>query len=197
MAFGLCAGIGTTSDAAASSEARVFTIAKSENRNVVQYSVHVDAGCVPTPEAPVYAYWRMLEQGPASAAPLLKHEVKAYGLSSQRLVPPVTPGAAGAVRVVLAAVPSRPVLVETLRAPDGTCRAQATVQIAGAPAHLTEVYVRLKSAFGVDYLLLRGRSMDGGRPVEEKLGHRPKRRTARAMTCPRLRLHQAERTPGQ
>ncbi len=170
MAFGVCAVVGTRSDAAAQGEAQVFTIAKSENRNLVQYAVHVDAECAPTAGAPVYAYWRMLEQGPTRTAPLLAREGKAYGLASQQIVPPVTAGVAGAVRIALAAVPARPVLVETWRASDGACRAQATVSIAGAPAHLFNVYVRLKPPLSVEYLLLQGWSMDGTHRVEEKLG---------------------------
>lgn len=170
MTFTVCAISGTPSDAAASGEAQLFTIAKSENRNIVQYAVHVDADCVPTPGLPVYAYWRMLEQGPARTAPLLAREGKAYGLASQQIVRPVTAGAAGAVRISLAAVPARLVLAETWRASDGACRAHATVSIAGAPAHLSNVYVRLKLPFSVEYLLLQGWSMDGTRRVEEKLG---------------------------
>jgi hypothetical protein len=151
-------------------EAPVFTITKSENRNFVQYVVRVDAQCAPVPGMPVYAYWRMLEQGPSSTAPLLAREVRAYGLASQQTVSPVTPGAAGAVRVVLAAVTDRPVLVETWRTSEGACRALPSTRIAAAPAHLSNVYVRLKSLFGVEYLLLQGWSMDGTHRLEEKIG---------------------------
>lgn len=161
---------GAPAEASASGEAELFTISRSLNRNLVQYAVHVDAACIPAAGAPVYAYWRMLERGPTSTAELLPHESRAYGLASQQVVSPVTGGAAGAVRIVLRAVPSRPLLVETWRAGDGTCRALTTAQIAGAPAHLAGVYVRLKSPISVDYLLLQGWSMDGTRRVEEKLG---------------------------
>lgn len=153
----------------AAREVPLFTIAKSENRNLVQYAVHVDESCNPTGPAPVYAYWRMLEQGPTRTAPLLAREVRAYGISGQQVVPPATAGAVGAVRIVLAAVPDRPVLIETLRASDGTCRALSTARIAGASAHLFDVYVRLRRTFGVDYLLLQGWSMDGTHRVEEKI----------------------------
>jgi hypothetical protein len=162
--------VGAPAEATVSGEAELFAIARSQNKNLVQYAVHLDAACIPMPGAPVYAYWRMLERGPTSTAPLLPYEERAYGLASQQVVSPVTAGAAGAVRIVLRAVPSRPLLVETWRAGDGTCRGLATVQIAGAPAHLTAVYVRLRSPISVDYLLLQGWSMDGTRRVEEKLG---------------------------
>jgi len=162
--------VGAPAQATVSGEAELFTIARSQNRNLVQYAVHLDAACVPVAGASVYAYWRMLERGPTSTAPLLPHEERAYGLASQQVVSPTTAGAAGAVRVVLRAVPSRPLLVETWRAGDGACRVLTTVQIAGAPAHLGSVYVRLKSPIRVDYLLLQGWSLDGTRRVEEKLG---------------------------
>lgn len=170
VTLGVYALTGTAAGAPVSSEAQLFTIAKSENKNRVQYVIRLTADCVPTPGTPVYAYWRMLEQGPTRVAPLLAQEGRAYGLASQQVVPPLTAGAAGAVRVALAAVPARPVLVETWRTSDGTCRALATVDIAGAPAHLVNVYVRLKFPLSVEYLLLQGWSMDGTRRVEEKLG---------------------------
>ena len=166
----VCGSLGRSSQAAMLTEAPVFTITKSENRNFVQYVVRVDAQCVPVPGMPVYAYWRMLEQGPSSTAPLLAREVRAYGLASQQIVSPVTPGAVGAVRIVLAAITDRPVLVETWRTSEGACRAVPSTRIAAAPAHLFNVYVRLKSPFGVEYLLLQGWSLDGARRVEEKTG---------------------------
>jgi hypothetical protein len=170
VTFGLSLLLAPASEAAASTDVPLFTITKSENRNFIQYAVGVDSQCIPTPGTPVHAYWRMIERGPTVTAPLLAREIKAYGLASQQLVPPVTPGAAGAVRIVLTAVPDRPVLVETSRATDGTCSALSTTRIASASAHLASVYVRLKWPFGIDYLLLRGWSMDGAHSVEEKLG---------------------------
>jgi hypothetical protein len=69
----------------------------------------------------------------------------------------------------LRALPSRPIVIETKRGADGVCRALATVTIAGSPAHLFNVYAKLKELFGVDYLLLRGWSVDGTRVLKEKL----------------------------
>ena len=146
----------------------LFTIGKSQNKNQVQYTVHVDDHCVPVPGAPVYAYWHMLELGPTRVAPLLSREYRAYGIASQRVTTHDING--GKIRLVLRALPSRPILVETVRAPSGACRALATVAIAGKPAHLFDVYVKLTWLLGVDYLLLRGWSMDGTHIVKEKLG---------------------------
>jgi hypothetical protein len=144
----------------------LFSIAKSENKNQVQYVVRIDATCAPAGTAPLSSYWRMLEQGPAQTAPILPREVEAYGLASQVVLARDASG--GQARAVLNALPSRPVTIETLRGPDGTCRALATALIAGGPAHLFNVYVRLKWD-GVDYVLLQGWSMDGSHVVREKL----------------------------
>jgi hypothetical protein len=146
----------------------LFTIGKSQNKNQVQYAVHVDDHCVPVPGAPVYAYWHMLELGPTRVAPLLSREFRAYGIASQRVTTHETAG--GKIRLVLRALPSRPILVETVLAPNGACRALATVAIAGNPAHLFDVYVKLTWLLGLDYLLLRGWSMDGTQIVKERLG---------------------------
>jgi hypothetical protein len=110
----------------------------------------------------------MLELGPTHVAPLLSREFRAYGITSQRVTTHDTDG--GKIRLVLRALPSRPILVETVRAPNGACRGLATVAIAGKPAHLFDVYVKLTWLLGVDYLLLRGWSMDGTHIVKEKLG---------------------------
>jgi hypothetical protein len=153
-------------DPASTASVPLFSIAKSENKNQVQYAVRVDANCAPAGTAPVYAYWRMLEQGPTPTAPLLSREFDAYGLASQVILARGAGG--GQARAVLKALPSRPVTIETLRGADGACRALSTVPISGAPAHLFNVYVRLKWD-GVDYLLLQGWSMDGSHVVREKL----------------------------
>jgi hypothetical protein len=148
----------------AGSSIAVFSIAKSENKNQVQYVIRVDDHCAPVGPAPVSAYWRMLEKGPAETAPILAREVRAYGLASQAVVAKDASG--GQTRVVLTALPGRPLTIATSRASDGTCRALTTATVAGAPAHLFNVYVHLKWD-GVDYLLLQGWSMDGSRVLRE------------------------------
>jgi hypothetical protein len=144
----------------------VFSIAKSENKNQVQYVIQLDDSCVPVGAAPVSAYWRMLEDGPTKTAPILRRENRAYGLSSQAIVARSNGG--GTVRIALNALPSRPVTVQASLGSDGACRALAVMPIAGEPAHLFNVFAQLKWD-GVDYLLLRGWSMDGSRVVTEKI----------------------------
>jgi hypothetical protein len=143
-----------------------FSIAKSENKNQVQYVIRVDDQCAPVGPAPLSAYWRMLESGPTQTAPILPREVAAYGLASQAVVANDASGAT--VRIVLKAMPSRPLTIVTSRGGNGLCRALATVLIAGTSAHLFNVYVHLKWD-GVDYLLLRGWSLDGSHVVSETI----------------------------
>ena len=148
-------------------EVPLFTIAKSENKNQVQYAIRVDEHCAPESGAPVFAYWRMLEKGPDQTEPLLARELDAYGIASQAAVARNAEG--GKVSLVLRAVPSRTILIETWHS--GTrCQAVATLSIGGAPAHLFNVYAKLGWLFGVDYLLLQGWSLDGMHVVREKLG---------------------------
>jgi hypothetical protein len=144
----------------------VFSIAKSENKNQVQYVVRVDEGCAPLGPAPMSAYWRMLENGASETEPILSREIPAYGLRSQEVIARDASG--GQVRAVLNALPGRSLIVATSRGSDGVCRALATVSIAGAPAHLFNVYVHLMW-LGVDYVLLQGWSMDGTHVVRERL----------------------------
>jgi hypothetical protein len=109
----------------------------------------------------------MLEKGPDRTEPLLAREIDAYGVASQTVVARYAEG--GKVNLVLRAVPSRTILIETWHS-DTRCQAVATLSIGGAPAHLFNVYAKLRWLFGVEYLLLQGWSVDGTHVVKEKLG---------------------------
>ncbi len=146
--------------------ASVFLVAKSENRNQVHYGVHLDASCSPVGATPVFAYWRMLENGPLATEPLLSREVGAYGVGEQQVVERRAEG--GRVSLRLRALPSRPITIET-RARDGVCEATATMAIGGAAASLRRVYAQLRWPFGVDHLVLSGKSLADGRTVEERI----------------------------
>jgi len=162
--------LATVPAAAAAEKPRVnslslFTIGKSQNKNQVQYAIHVDGQCVPVTDAPVFAYWRMLELGLNRVEPLLPRELMAYGLASQSVTARGADG--GKVRLVLEALRDRAIVVTTLRSANGACRAYATVAISGSPAHLFDVYVKLTWRLSVEYLLLRGWSTDGRRILSE------------------------------
>jgi hypothetical protein len=144
----------------------LFSISKSENKNQVQYAIRLDDNCAPWDDTPVFAFWRMLEKDAQATEPLLPREEQAYGIASQTVVARGPSG--GKVRLVLRALPNRPIEIQTVRH-DGACIALSTVPIGGAPAHLYNVHARLKWPFGVDYLLLSGWSMDGTRVLKEEL----------------------------
>ncbi len=161
LSFLLCAA--SVGNAAQGGGLSLFTISKSENKNQVQYAVRTDKNCAPVSTAPVFAYWRMLEQGPDRVAPLLPREERAYGIASQRV------DDKGKIHLVLRALPNRPIVVETGRAKDGSCQALANMPINGSPAYLFDVYVKLKWPATVEYLLLRGWSRDRSHVLTEKL----------------------------
>ena len=144
----------------------VFFVAKSENRNEVHYGISLDAACSPAGSAPVFAYWRMRERGPLAIEPLLSLEVPAYGIGPQQVVDRGERG--GRVVVALNALPRRPIAIDST-ADGATCRAVARATIAGVAATLTSVFVQLRWPFGVDHLLLTGRSDADGQIVRERL----------------------------
>jgi hypothetical protein len=144
-------------DSDARSIRSLFFIAKSENKNQVHYGIRLDEACAPAGEAPVFAYWRMLERGPFEIEPLLPREVPAYGFVQSRVLRD-RPG--GRVMVTLNALPKRPITIDS--APGGlACTATAMVTIGGALASLTSVFVQLRWPVGVEFIMLWGRSADG------------------------------------
>jgi len=149
----------------------VFFIAKSENRNQVHYGVRLDPSCAPVGPSPVFAYWRMLERGPLATEPLLTRELGAYGFAGQRVIAREPNG--GQVEVTLRALPARPIVVGSglgaTQRPGEPCSATATTTIAGAAASLTSVYAKLAWPFGVEYLMLSGRSLADGRELRERI----------------------------
>jgi len=149
----------------ANASAPLFSISKTENRNYVQFVEHLDATCAPFGTAPVHAYWRMLEHGPAAIEPLLSREEPAYGLASQSVIERGEAG--GVVRVTLRALSSAPLLVESRRRADGGCEASARTSIAGVDARLFNVHAVLKWPFGIARLLVSGWSLADGRPVRD------------------------------
>jgi hypothetical protein len=144
----------------------VFLVAKSENRNQVHYGLRVDDACAPVGREPVYAYWRMFERGPLATEPLLGIERPAYGFAEQR---PLDRGErGGAVRVRLAAMPDRPILVQS-GVRDGVCTASAATTISGVPAALESVFVQLRWPFGIAHMVVAGRALADGRELRERI----------------------------
>jgi len=146
--------------------ASVFFVAKSENKNQVHYGLHLDTACAPAGAAPVFVYWRMLEHGPGATEPILSREAAAYGIADQSVIERRPDG--GRIVLHLRAMPDRTIEIGTT-ARDVRCEVSATTRIDGAPALLASVFAQLRWPFGVDYLLLSGRSLADGHVVRERL----------------------------
>jgi hypothetical protein len=154
-------------DAAEHDVASVFYVAKSENKNQVHYALRMDASCAPAGREPIRPYWRMLERGTQVTEPLLAREVNAYGLAEQTVLERGPGG--GRLSLRLHALPNRLIVVETSALPGGECGVVASTVIAGVRASLTRAFVQLRWPFGVDYIVLSGRSLADGQPVQERL----------------------------
>ena len=132
-----------------------FVVSKTENRNQVHYAVRVDEACRPATAVPVRAYWLMLEKGPSVTEPLLDREQAAYGILYQR-------PEESAVRIAIRSLPSRDIVIQTWRAPEGQCLSSAITTIAGARARLFNVHVAVGGlGLGIRSILLTGWRDDG------------------------------------
>ena len=147
--------------------ASALFVSKSENKNQVHYAVRVDKTCAPEGNAPVYAYWRMLERGPTAIEPLLDREQQAYGIARQDVI---RTEAGVSVRVVLRALPSRPITIHVARGQDGSCVQTAETTIGRQRARLFNVHVAL-GFLRVDHLLVTGWAEPDGRVVRERIDH--------------------------
>jgi hypothetical protein len=167
LAVGLGAGRARGEDGAVPREgAPLFSISKSENRNQVAFEVRLDGECRPRGEAPVFAYWRMLERSPQAVEPILPLEARAYGILRQEIVERGESG--GTVRMSLRALPGRAILVHTRRQ-GSACIADASTTISATPARLFNVHARIAWPFGLDSLLLTGWAETDGRLIHETL----------------------------
>jgi hypothetical protein len=141
----------------------LFVIERNKNRNLVQYTLRLDANCNPVGDAPVEAYWRMLEVGPDATESVGWLERRAYGVASQEQQ---TDG----WNVRLRALPSRLVKVQARRSEDG-CTVEASTSIGGGPAILQRIQVFATEPALIPqvlYIEIQGRAPDGT-PVSERV----------------------------
>jgi hypothetical protein len=149
--------------------ATVFYIAKSENRNRVDFGVKLDGNCQPRGDEPVFPYWRMLEESPVTLEGLSTGEPRAYGIGRQYVHDRSRAGSW--VHVELRALSSRPIGVLTLRNSSGRCDAAARMTIRGQESHLHHVFVQLGGGLipRPDWIQLVGRTVRDDRPVRERI----------------------------
>jgi hypothetical protein len=140
--------------------ASALAISKSSNKNEVHYAVDVDGACVPAGATPVHPYWQMREKSSDATEALSSSEERAFGVARQDVDH-------DSVHITLRGLPQRPISFRTYRASSGACVSEATTAIAGEPARLDGIYVKLK-LFGLDYVELTGVSARGA-PVRERM----------------------------
>jgi len=144
----------------------VFFVAKSDDRNRVDYGVHLDASCAPVGQSPMFAYWRRFEPGQERLGDLNFLDQTAYGLAQQEVG--ASDGAGVWIRIRLRALASRPVQVRVQRGPTG-CVGAALLDIRGRDAILDHVFVQLGGPGSIDHVMIRGQERLSGQPVYERV----------------------------
>jgi hypothetical protein len=144
----------------------LFVIGKSDDRNEVQYGIHLDKECVPIGSEPVYAYWRQLERGPNITEDLNMLDRTVYGIKEQKVLK--RSPEESKVLMTLKATPERAVAVFTRRR-DDKCVAESIAFINNAPARLERVFVHVAGFLKVDWIEIRG--LANGKPVVERVKH--------------------------
>ena len=69
-----------------STDLLLFVIQRSKNANEVQYYLRVDDRCNIASDTPVYALWKLVEEGPEKTEPLSVFDQMAYGIAPQVVV---------------------------------------------------------------------------------------------------------------
>lgn len=149
----------------------VFYISKSDDRNRVDYGIHLDQSCTPVGDDAVFQYWREFENSP----PVRVHglgmfEYIPYGISEQRTTLRTASGARHAIK--LRQFDKTPILIVTAKGADGRCSAQAHAVVGGKECIFTYAYVRLRKSGltpSVEFIDLHGRDVGSGQEVQERL----------------------------
>jgi Domain of unknown function (DUF4833) len=145
----------------------VFFIAKSDDRNRVDYGLRLDATCSPVNDDALVLYWREFEKSPpVRTHPLSLIDHIPYGVSEQRALSRSASGGAYTLKLKQLA---RPILITTRREADGKCSATAWSTIGGQKAQFLSVFAKLASAISVDYIDIFGKHPDTGAPLTERV----------------------------
>lgn len=175
LAVGLCSLVLASSATAADDDTTfgphdietLFYIAKSNNRDRVDYGMRLDATCRPASADAVFPYWRNLEHKPVTTHALGFFARMAYGVSAQETARSTPTGADHGIRLKQV---DRVIWVTTLRGSDGRCSALVRSKIAGVEnAELLSIYVKLAGPISVDYVNIKGRNLATGQPLLEHL----------------------------
>ncbi|UJR83101.1 DUF4833 domain-containing protein [Sandaracinus amylolyticus] len=144
----------------------LFYIAKSDDRNRVDYGVRLDEQCAPASHSPIFAYWRRFEPGQALLGDLSVLDRRGYGIAQQAVR--VSEPNGSWIELRLSAFPQRRLLALVQPAGD-RCVGTVQADIAGEEAVLDHVFVHLDGPMQVREIELRGEARATGRPVVERL----------------------------
>jgi hypothetical protein len=144
----------------------LFYIAKSDDRNRVDYGVRLDARCAPVGDAPIFAYWRRFEPGQEPLGDLSFLDQRGYGIAHQAVR--VREENGSWIELGLAALPSRRLLALLQRAGD-RCVGAVQTTIRDREAVLDHVFVQLDGPLRVREVVLRGEVRTTGEPISERL----------------------------
>ncbi|HEY4015135.1 MAG TPA: DUF4833 domain-containing protein [Polyangiaceae bacterium] len=149
----------------------VFFISKSDDKNRVDYGIHLDEHCIPQKDDAVFAYWREFENAPPVRLHTLgMFDFIGYGISEQRTVRKTPNGGYHVVR--LRQFSKAPIGIFTKKEADGHCSSEARTLIRGKEAIFASVFVKLAKgglAPSVEYIDIHGKDPDSGQEVAERI----------------------------
>ena len=146
----------------------VFYIAKSNDKDRVDYGMRLDRYCAPISDDAIFPYWRELQHAP----PVRSHKISwiqyaAYGFSEQRTLAKSKHG--GRYLVQLKQV-DRPILVVTQQDKDGHCASESYTKIQGVKsAKLDHIFAKVSGLMSVDYIDVHGTDTKTGKALVERM----------------------------
>jgi hypothetical protein len=154
--------------------ATVFFIAKSNDRDRVDYGIRLDANCLPVDEA-AFAYWRDFDGANSTVTHSLSWlQRMAYGISSQAAV---AHSAAGVDYRIQLKQFAQPIDIFIRRDSKGTCLATPRMKIAGvAGARLLSVYLQLDGPASIKYVDIHGLNPATSAALFERILNEPPKR---------------------
>lgn len=147
--------------------ATIFYVSKSDDRNRVDYGVHLDARCRPVGEEPVFAYWHRFEPGEPRFGDLNFFDEQAYGITSQRVAS--SNGGGTWIEIETRAAPGERLLVLVTRARDGEgCVARLRMRLSGRHAWVERAHVQLAGPMQVESITFYGTEVGSGTRIRHR-----------------------------
>jgi hypothetical protein len=146
----------------------VFYIAKSNDKDRVDYGMRLDEHCAPVGDDAVFPYWRILRLGaPVRSHPLKFLQYVAYGIAKQHALKNEAGGAKYALRLKQV---DREMLIVSKRDQNSHCVATAYTKIQNIDgARLDYIFAKVAGPMSVDYVDVHGTDMNSGQSLVERL----------------------------